>query len=346
MYSFFFNLLEGSLIVCQPINRGVKQNLSYSQSQADYDKAYCSMSMTDIQENLILATGNEPNTIPGVTIMGIKSEEGRVIYQKLLPFAFVIQAALCYIPTMLWKIWASEILRTSVRFIVESSKKIFPGMADSSHSSVKKDHSYEILTEDLSSQVELWRSRRFLVRVYTTKLMLSLGIFIFAVCFYLAYPVLNYFNFQALFVCHVHKQTLVTCVFPDIDLFKLAWIVNIVLVDISILIVVLQLLNVAFCMQRKKTFYSRFLGVEERKKSRIPNDCHFISHFCYENASVMYPGIMCNSFSHRKTLYSPLISLGSSEEELHSSRSRSSSSLSYETAPQLFRRQAADGEKE
>ena len=76
-------------------------NLSYDQSQADYDKAYWSMSMTDFAENLIVATGSEPNTIPGVTIMGIKSGEGRVIYQKLLPFAFVIQAALCCIPTIL-----------------------------------------------------------------------------------------------------------------------------------------------------------------------------------------------------------------------------------------------------
>lgn len=318
-------------------------NLSYSQSQADYDKAYCSMSMTDFAGNLIVASGTEPNTIPGVTIMGIKSGEGQAIYQKLLPFTFVIQAALCYIPTILWKTWASEILRSSVRFIVHISKKTNPSDG-STHGSPKRDKSYEILSEDISSQVEFWGERKFLVRVYTTKLMLNLGIFILVVCFYLAYPVLNYFSLQGLFVCHVHKQTLVTCTFPDIDLFKLAWIVNIVLVDVSIVIVALQLINVAFCMPRRKTFFSWYLGVDERKRSRLSNDSHLISHFCYENLSAMCPRIMYNSFSQRKPLYSPLISLGSSEEELHSSRS--SSSLSYNTAPQLFKRQVSEGEKE
>lgn len=318
-------------------------NLSYDQSQADYDKAYCSMSMTDFAENLIVASGSEPNTIPGVTIMGIKSGEGRAIYQKLLPFAFVIQAALCCIPTTLWNIWASEILRASVRLIVDFSRKISPSIDGSSQGLVRKDQSYEIIFEDLSSQVESWGERRFMVSVYTTKLMLNLGIFILVVCFYLTFPILNYYSLQGLFICHVHKQTLVTCAFPDIDLFKLVWIINIVLVDISIVIVVLQLINVVFCMPRKKTFFSWYLGVEERKQFRISNDSHLISYFCYENVNAMCPRIVYNSLSQRKPLYSPLISLGSSEEELRSSNS--SSSLSYNTAPQLFKRQIAEGEK-
>ena len=208
-------------------------------------------------------------------------------------------------------------------------------MDASSRDSVKNDQSYEILSEDLSSQVDFWRERKFLVRVYTTKLMLNLGILIFVVCFYLTYPILNYFSLQELFVCHVHKQTLVTCAFPDIDLFRLAWIVNIVLVDVSIVIVALQLINVAFCMPRKKTFFSWYLGVEEKKRSRLSNDSHLISHFCYENLTAMCPRIVHNSFSPKQPLYSPLDSSGSSEEELYSSRS--SSSLSYNTAPQLFK---------
>lgn len=301
------------------------------------------MSMTDFAENLIVATGSEPNTISGVTIMGIKSGEGRAIYQKLLPFAFVIQAALCCIPTTLWNIWASEILRASIRLIVDFSRKISPSIDGSSQGLVRKDQSYEIIFEDLSSQVESWGERRFMVSVYTTKLMLNLGIFILVVCFYLTFPILNYYSLQGLFICHVHKQTLVTCAFPDIDLFKLVWIINIVLVDISIVIVVLQLINVVFCMPRKKTFFSWYLGVEERKQFRISNDSHLISYFCYENVNAMCPRIVYNSLSQRKQLYSPLISLGSSEEELRSSNS--SSSLSYNTAPQLFKRQIAEGEK-
>ena len=166
--------------------------MSCDQSQADYDKAYCSMSRTDFAENLIVATGSEPNTIPGVTIMGIKSGEGRVIYQKLLPFAFVIQAALCCISTILWNIWASEILRASVRLIVDISRKISPSVDGSSHGLVKtEDQSYEIF-EDLSSQVDFWGERKFIVSVSTTKLMLNLGILILVVCFYLTYPILSW----------------------------------------------------------------------------------------------------------------------------------------------------------
>ena len=280
--------------------------------------------------------------IPGVTIMGIKSGEGRVIYQKLLPFAFVIQAALCCIPTLLWRIWASEMLRASVRFIADLSEKISTTAEFSRHDR-KEEQSYEILPEDLSSQVDYWGSRKFLARVYITKLMLNLGIFIFIVCFYMAYPILNYFKLQELFVCHVHKQSLVTCAFPDIALFKMAWIVNIVLIDISITIVVLQLINVVFCMPRKKTFFSRYLGLEERKWCRITNDYHLISQFCYENLCVMCPRTMYSSYNKRRASYTPLISLGSSEEELNASSA--SSSLSYNTAPQIFRRQTATDEE-
>ena len=100
------------------------------------------MSMTDTRENLIVASGGEPNTIPGVTIMGIKSEEGRDIYQNYLPFALVIQAALSCIPTILWNTWASDILRTCIRFVADSSSKICPVRVDSSHSPVKRDQSF------------------------------------------------------------------------------------------------------------------------------------------------------------------------------------------------------------
>ena len=339
-----FNFI-GPFIVCQPINRAVRVNISYSQSQADYDKAYCSISMTDIRDNLIIATKSEylPNIIPGVTIMGMKPGEGRVIYQKLLPFAFVIQAALCCIPTLLWRTWASEMLRASVRVVADLSERVSTKM-EFSRNDNRNQQSYEIFPEDLNSQVDYWGSRKFLARVYTTKLMLNLGIFIFIVCFYTAYPILNYFKLQELFVCHVIKQSLVTCAFPDIGLFKMAWIVNIVLIDISITIVVLQLINAVFCMPRKKTFFSRYLGMDERKSWRITNDYHLISKFCYENLCVMCPRTMHSAFNQRIASYSPLISLGSSEEELNASGS--SSSLSYNTAPQIFRRQTTTGEEE
>ena len=336
MHNDSFPSSIGTLIVCQPINRSVRINISYSQSEADYDRAFCSMSVTDIRENLIIATGSEPNTIPGLTIIGIKPGPGRVIYQNLLPFIFIIQAAICCIPTLLWKTLASEILRAYVRFIVDISNKV-PPVGEFVLRDRKKEQSYEVLSEDLCNQVDYWGGRKFLARVYTTKLMLNLGIFIFIVCFYLSYPMLNYFNLQAQFVCHVNGQTLITCTFPDIDLFKMAWITNIVIVDASIVIVVLQLINVAFCMSRKLTFFKWYLGVEERTPSRLPNDMHLISHFCYENLSAMCPRIMLNSNIQRRALYTPLISLGSSQEELNTSSS--SSSLSYNTAPQVFRRQ-------
>lgn len=318
-------------------------NISYSQSESDYDKAFCSMSMTDFRENLILATESEPNAIPGVTIMGIKSGEGQTLYQKFLPFAFIIQAALCCIPMLLWKTWASELLRASVRFIAELSEKV-PQTIEFSRRDNKTEQSYEILPQDLSHQIDFWGSRKFLTSFYTTKLMLNLGIFIFIITFYMAYPTLGYFSLQEFIVCHVHKQSLVTCAFPDIDLFKMAWIINITLIDVSIIIVVLQLINLVFCMPRKKSFFSWYLRLEERNSSRMTNDAHLISYFCHENLCVMSFRVIYNSHSQRKFSYTPLISLGSSEEDLNTSTS--SSSLSYTTAPQIFRRQTiTDGEQ-
>ena len=312
-------------------------NISYSQSEADYDRAYCSASMTDIKDNLILASENGRNAIQGITILGIKPGEGRVLYQKFLPCAFLIQAALCCFPTVLWKTSASESLRASVRFVADLSEKISSTL-QFSHGlhACKTEQSYAILPQDLNGQVHFWHGKTFLARVYTTKLMLNIGIFIFVMCFYMAYPSLNYFNIQSLFICHVHKQSLITCTFPDIDLFKMAWIVNIVLLDISIIIVALQMINAVFCLPRKKTFFSRHLGLEERTSSLMLNDSHLISHFCYENLAVMNSGIFYTSFGQRKGSYSPLISLESSEEEWNTSPS--SPSLSYSTAPQGFGR--------
>lgn len=343
-YRLFFSPNIGYFIVCQPINRGIRVNLSYSQSEADYDKSYCLASMTDFRDNLVFATESGPNTFQGITIMGLKPGEGRALYQKLLPYAFLIEAALCCFPALLWKMSAYENLRASVRFVADLTEKVSSTLEfQYAGYSRKTEQSYMIVPQDFNNQVDFWSGKAFLARVYTLKLMLNLGLLILIVCFYMAFPSLNYFNLQSHFVCHVHRQTLITCSFPDIDLFKMAWIVNIVLLDICIIIIVLQLINVVFCLPRKKTFFSRHLGVEERNSCSLTNDFHLISYFCYENLDKMNSAILFTSCGHRTGLNSPLISLETSEEECNTSPS--SPSLSYATAPQVFRRSTVGDEE-
>ena len=347
LYRWLSNVLflpnTGYFIVCQPINRGVRVNLSYSQSEADYDRSYCLASMTDFRDNLVFATESGPNTFQGITILGLKPGEGLALYQKLLPFAFLIEAALCCFPALLWKMLACEILRASVRFVADLTEKVSSTL-EFQHAgySRKTEQSYMIVPQDFNSQVDFWSGKAFLAGVYIIKLMLNLGLLIFIVCFYMAFPSLNYFNLQSHFVCHVHRQTLITCCFPDIDLFKMAWIVNIVLLDICIIIIVFQLINSVFCWPRKKTFFSRHLGVEERS-CLLTNDFHLISYFCYENLDKMNSAIMFTCSGQRRRLYSPLISLETSEEECNTSPS--SPSLSYVTAPQVFRRSTVADEE-
>ena len=332
--------LTGDAIVCQPMNRAVRGNLSYSQTEAKYDKTYCSLFMRDYSDNMITVSENEPN---GINVVGIKGE-GRFMYQKFFPFALIIQATLCCVPTLLWKTLASEELRASLSYIRDISNNATPpktGVSPSAERRSEAHHNGRIL-EELRIQVDLWESGKFLTRAYAAKIMLTIGILVFIICFYLACSTLNYFSLRGLFICHVHKQSLVTCAFADIDLIRLVWIVNIVLVDIATVIVVFQLLNVAIRMPRKRTFFSCYFGIGDRKTSKLVNDADLISHFCRENLSVMCPGIICGSYRNQTALYSPLISLGSSEEDLNST----GSSLSYSTAPQYVRRQSDGRSKE
>lgn len=298
--------------------------------------------MLDFTGNLKVATTYENGAIPGVTILGVREKGAQVLHEKYIPFAFLIQAAVCYLPTLVWYLYGSDLLRAAVRYIAATSWKICPReaarAASFSETSSPNRGSLGRYLDELGSDVEIWLSRRYLVHVYVGKLMVTVLVLVAALCFYLLYPDLNIFSFKEMFVCHVDRQTLVRCLIPDAFLFKLFWIVNLVLLDVCLLFTTFQLLNLAFCTQRRRNFFFlKYLGITEGKYSKIATDAHLISHFCNENLDIMAPEVLRCTLPTNELHYSSWIALGSSGELASSTKS-----LAYDTAPQTPQRMSED----
>ena len=325
------------MAVCQPINRAIRKNLSYSDTQAQYDAAYCAASMRDFTENILVATTNDYGAIPGVTILGLRGKPGPALQEKYLPFALLIQAVLLYLPTLLWKCTGEETLRATVRYVAVSSWKIvrrgIPAHDAASippETSSPKRGSLERSWDELESDVYVWLSQRSLLNAYILRLIVTMVLHVIILCVYLLYTPLNIFSFKGKFVCHVDGQALVRCLVQHAFLYRLSWVANLVLVDLCLAATTFQILRLAFCSQRRRRFFFYlFLGVSDRSHSKLATDAHLISMFCYENLSIMAPGVLRSTMSTRELQNcSSLIELGSSAE-----LSSSVKSPVYDTAP-------------
>jgi hypothetical protein len=313
-------------MVCQPINRAVKENLSYSQTQAIYDKAYCSANMTDFTDNLIRAETEAINRIPGVTVLGIKGKP-KFMYQRYFPIALAIQAIISYLPVLLWILWCTEELTIAIIYIAEACKDLVKRnySNDYVHSTPKpfsRAPSMETRQRlgELDCQINHWLDQKFLSRSYITKLVVTELLFIFILICYFLSKSLYVSSFKSQFVCRVDDQSLVSCTLPVVRIYKMVWYANILIIDICILLTTLQFMNILCCMLRQRQFFFlTYMGIEPDSHLSAITDAHLISYFCQQNLSAMPPDILvCQATWAKmsKTASSTLISFGETESDL------------------------------
>lgn len=315
-------------MVCQPINKAVKENLSYSQTQAIYDKAYCSANMTDFSNNLIRAETEAINRIPGVTVLGIKGKP-KLMYQRYFPLALAIQAIVSYLPVLLWLLWCTEKLTIAIRYIADACKDLVklacnaqPVQSTPKPFMFSRAPSVEAQQRlgQLDCQIYYWLDKKFLTRLYIAKLVLTELIFISSLLGYFLSSHLYVSSFQAQFVCRVDDLSLVSCTIPIVRIYVIVWYANILVLDICILLTTLQFMNILCCMLRPKNFFFlAFLGMEPDFHPKTITDAHLISYFCHQNLLVMPPDILVCQATRAKlsrTASSTLISFGETESDL------------------------------
>lgn len=316
---------------CQPINRAIKENLSYSQTQAIYDKAYCSANMSDFTNNLIRAKTEVENlmqTIPGVSVMGIKGNP-EPMYQRYFPFALLVQAFVSYTPVLLWLLWAAEELSLGVKYVALSCKELieknrriaqplFRGPLSLNTENNEPDDRHHKWSE-MECQIDQWLDQKFLARLYITKLVITNSILISFLLFYFISDTLNIKTFKSHFICRVESQSLVTCTLPIVQLYKIVWYTNIFLLDCSILFTTFQFLNILCCMLRPRNFFFlSYMNIGGDSHINAITDAHVISYFCYKNLRRMPPDILiCKATRSKmsKNASSTLISFGETGSE-------------------------------
>lgn len=293
-------LARGS-IFCKPISRdGTEDKTSYDQSKAEYDQAFCLENMIDYSEAL---GRGFPGKLSGLAFKVIGA--GKVLYQRYFPYVLIIQALICACPLVIWKVYSSEILHTSVKFIAEGLKNA-NGKTENggenleSADKTKHDHSNEtgkqssvlaassVRLHDIKQQISYWSTQRELIKLYFTKLLMHEMFLILIICFYLCFDIFYGLAFKSDFVCYVNKRVLVECNFPGASVLQIFWLANLVLVDLALLLNTIQLININWCMRRPSKYFFLEWSKEnkETKGSGFANDSHLISAICYENLSV------------------------------------------------------------
>ncbi|XP_032226927.2 uncharacterized protein LOC5502737 [Nematostella vectensis] len=289
-----------SALVCQPINRYIRDNLSYNQAQASYDRAYCAASMMDYTHNIIRATADTARNVPGVTVIGIKGKPEE-IYQRIFPFTMLLQAFFAYCPVLLWKLWSNELLTAAVNHVSITCKGLLkpsgsPRMESTPKTSprLRPSGEYQKNIGKLDMIVLQWLDQKYLTTLYISKLVLTQVILIFSLSAYICCVSLFISNFKSQFICRVDDQYLVTCSLSSVELYKTIWLFNIALIDISILITTFQFFNILCCMSRKRNFFFlTYAGIGPSKQSCV-TDAHLISYFCHHNLSIMPEEILLN----------------------------------------------------
>lgn len=318
---------------CQPINRAIKENLSYSQTQAIYDKAFCSGNMSDFTHNLIRAQSEFEHlvkTIPGVSVVGVKGNPEHM-YQRYFPFALFVQAVISYTPVLLWLLWATEELVISIKYIARSCQELIdrsyhdgnPVHGSSSPVAFARGSDPEVKQKkwgEIECQIDEWLDQKFLSRLYITKLVINDIILILFLMLYFMCDVFNISHFKPHFICRVENQSLVTCTLPIVKLYKMIWYANIAIIDCCIMFTTFQFLYIlCFMLRPKHFFFLTYMDIGGDSHVTAITDAHVISYFCYQNLRYMPPDILvCKAARSKisKTASSTLISFGESVSEL------------------------------
>ena len=257
--------------------------MEYDATKAEYDRLYCLENMVDFSS----ANNKEP-TLPVFGISG--RTHGKVLYQRYFPYVLVAQALICACPVLLWKLYSLETMTSAVKFVKEKLE----AMQNIEETEVKADTKKKPATYgEFKKQVKYWWKQTSLIKLYLTKLILHQIVFIFVTCFYFCFDAFSILEIKAGFVCYVDKKELVNCNLPGSGILRLAWVANIVLVALALLLNTLQLANITCCKRKPKQAFLHqwrsFVDEEPKKQQVFLNDAQMIAAICRENLSKLPP---------------------------------------------------------
>ena len=282
----------------------MEDNTSYDVTRAEYDQAYCLENMVDYSESLVRTpavkqlNGGSVSE-PARYVVGV-SGPGKVLYERYFPYVLLVQALVCACPLLIWQLYSTEILSTSVTFIGEGLKDLEnktekeneeTGSEDKSENTkeARKENSPATRLEEIKQQVNYWSTQTNLTKLYVTKLLLHEMFLILIICFYLCFDMFYGLSFKSDFVCYVNKKVLVNCDFPGASVLRIFWLANLAVVDFALLLNTIQLINITWCMRKRNRYFFQDWshGGVENKGNVIANDARLISAICHENLSVL-----------------------------------------------------------
>ncbi|KAI8497899.1 hypothetical protein Bbelb_245510 [Branchiostoma belcheri] len=167
--------------------------------------------------------------------------------QYLIPLAFFIQAVLCYIPHLLWDIFAAEKLKAALlgkrrsRSHHSSKKKVYLKKVEPRHLTDLKQsaHDKHPATPELKFKV---RERSTITRYYRLREVVTMLLLIFFLLYYCLCPVHRLENIYDSFVCIVHEIP-VTCSLGSGQTLRMAWIINITILITGTLVLLYHVIT-------------------------------------------------------------------------------------------------------
>ncbi|XP_078621123.1 uncharacterized protein LOC144887621 [Branchiostoma floridae x Branchiostoma japonicum] len=165
--------------------------------------------------------------------------------QYLIPLAFFIQAVLCYMPHLIWEIFAAEKLKAALlgkrRSHRHSSKKVYLKKVEPRHLTDLKQtaHGKRPPTPELKFKV---KERSTITRYYRLREVVTMLLLIFFLLYYCLCPVHRLENIYDSFVCMVNDVA-VTCSLGSGQTLRMAWITNITILITGTLVLLYHVIT-------------------------------------------------------------------------------------------------------
>lgn len=223
-----------------------------------------------------------------------------VLYQRYFPYVLGVQAAICAVPLVLWKLCGSDMLKKAGNYVAGKmttmpNEKEVKAVEEAGDDVNKPEKKVADLSPELKNQISSWWKQTWLTKLYIVHLLCKQLIFILIVYFYFGFEAFFFQSMKYNFLCYVDEKEFVKCSLAGVGVLRMAWFGNLALVGLSLLLNTFQLINILCCASKPKRgfLYDWHLIAGQKTDSRsckvFLNDAQLIAMICRENTSNISP---------------------------------------------------------
>ncbi|XP_019613902.1 PREDICTED: uncharacterized protein LOC109461872 isoform X2 [Branchiostoma belcheri] len=197
---------------------------------------------------------------------------------RLFALLLGIQAAILYIPTLVWNITTARKIICNLRFIVHDMEmlyKCFRGEWRIERGEYKQ--------KELRAILEEWSERNSLHKKYVFKQIASMAITILFFLLFFYYEFVNIAQIYGEFPCDVNKKFTVDCTVPSASIYRCVWGSNMALLCLSFVIMLYNAF-IQLCFIEDRPFKKLGINLEHKIS---PNDCHMMYAFFQANVEAI-----------------------------------------------------------